>query len=222
MARSFGYRVLSVLLFIVMLTSLFPSVSQALNLHAELPSVQDVLPTEDAPVPYLVAYDDPLNTYPITVNDPLYNGWPENPFLKDLNSPGGSYDLEHLTSSPDLTVSAAYNLQYFTTISFTVVSCFDGDDCSLGPIQVPGTAPLWMHGIPIVDRGRHYGPGDNLVPQYSAQISTTPGLEGLNTKSVIGTHEKIPKKREALWWLAEKLLGFRPPSPHVWQIGEEQ
>jgi len=184
-------------------------------IHGEVLGLRDLLPTEDVPRAYLVDRD---------TGDPYPYGWPENPVLKDLNTPGGDYDVNNLVDDPDLAVWAVYSLGFpdTTYLAFQVRNCYTTtcDDINITP-----TCPLWMHGIPPSEDDRIRGEdatkpndsGDSIVPGYSAAFTTVLGLETVQEESG-ADHGNMPKKSEVMQWVIEVLIGVVPPDPDKWQI----
>lgn len=182
--------------------------------HDDALGFRDLLPAGELPAPYLLRAADPHDPYPF--------GQPENPFLDDLNSCGGTYDFCQLVDSgPECWALFSTNYDWDTVLGFDVEE------------TVFTTTLFWEHGQPAgtgedgynkgTDRLDLDQSGDGVVPAYSAAASHL-GWTGLSLWSPDvnqgGAHAGIPSECLFIDRTAGFLTGIAtPPGAHDWGMG---
>lgn len=130
-----------------------------IKLH--IPSTRNFLPAADVPYAYLVNNVSPYNqTYPY--------GRPDNPFLEDLNTTGGDYDVSKLTQIPE--VISSYSESLFPEARYRVNP----------PPYGGGSQVQWGYGRVLPGLTYSFGdpnlPGDGFVPAYSSNLREVSAL----------------------------------------------
>ncbi|MCG3209295.1 MAG: hypothetical protein FOGNACKC_02916 [Anaerolineae bacterium] len=140
-------------------TLLFPPESYYEYFSENAPSIEDFIPrADDVSPPYLIDGSGTPFPYPT----PPGSQKPPSPFLDDLNTSSGSYDIIKLGNIPRIISSYASN--YTATLQYQVET----------PPSNPLYTDFWKYGtatLPVTQIS-----GDLLVPAYSANLTEITAL----------------------------------------------
>jgi pimeloyl-ACP methyl ester carboxylesterase len=141
--------------------------------RAEVFSAPDLLPPAGQVPPYLVSPGGSFYPY----------GIPPNPFLDDLNTTGGQFDVTKLQSFP---ITSSYSLAIPTEGEYRV-------DLPPNPVN-PDAPELWLYGRRNANNVVNVG-GDKVVPDFSSDLRLVVGysnITGRNDSTPDIEHLTIP------------------------------
>lgn len=127
-----------------------------------IPSTEDLLPTRDVTPTYIVDMTNPSVSYPY--GNPAGTP-PDNPFLEDMRTSGGDYDVSKLLVPDIISIFSPNFLPDLAEGTYEVDA----------PPYGQGDNVIWGHGKVI---SITQVPGDGLIPAYSANLTQLSALSG--------------------------------------------
>jgi hypothetical protein len=147
-------------------------------------SIENFMPrADDIPQAYLV--DSSSNEYPYPSTALPADRRPPSPFLDDLNTSGGLYDVTRLQFLPR--IISSYNKNYQVPIQFEVGPPPNPSD--------PQRPDFWKYGTFITQT---MGLGDGVVPDYSGDLTRITALS--MTTNIIAPEELKPSGATKAPW----------------------